>query len=453
MIADELKASDNSLGESTLLVLGILHEAVASFSRQRTLDDLWTSVCRNARWIVPCQRMAVLLAGGPQECCVAARIEAGKMRDRFDTGFEITTGLTGRLMENRGVQWITDFDTADRGHDALHDWLLEDRPAALITVPLKLEQKAVGALVFVLDSFSTEDQPLLNALLIGYSIYTSMAFGLLDTMTELQAARERQDLLLAEIEAKNVELGQRNTDIESKNQVLEAQKAELEQFTYTLSHDLKAPLVTISGFVGLLRKDLAARDESAVDGDLRQISSATDKMSRLLNELLDLSRIGRLTAKPERIPLSELAREAVECAEARIAERGIEVEIESDMPSAYGDPVRLREVFLNLVDNAVKFMGDEPGPKIKIGASHDAGQVQVYVSDNGIGIHPDYHQRIFGLFDRLDLEIDGTGVGLSLVKRIVEVHGGRIWVESEGAGCGSVFRFSLPLEAAGSRGA
>jgi len=444
---DELSNQDETLGEGTFLVLGILHEAVSSFSRQHSLEDLWVSVCRNARWIVPCHRMAVLLSSGARECSIASRIEAGQMLDRFATSFDIDEDLTSRLLANKGVQWITDPEAFAAEQDALHQWLLKDQPAALISVPLKLEQKPVGAMVFVLKSYKDSDQPLLNALIIGYSLYVSMAYNLLNAMTELQAARQQQDLLLAEIEAQNAELEVRNADIQSKNVVLENQNAELERFTYTVSHDLKAPLVTISGFLGLLQKDIDAQDKAAIKGDLKQIGSATAKMAQLLSELLELSRIGRLMNTPENIDLTDLARGAADGVAIQLDERGIEIKIADDMPTVFGDPGRLNEVFQNLIDNAIKFMGQQRWPKIEIGAQLDDGEIRCFVRDNGIGIQSDYHQRIFDLFDRLDLKVDGTGIGLALVKRIIEVHGGRIWVESEGEGCGSIFWFSLPVDA------
>jgi len=255
---DDPNRTNKSLGEGTFLVLGILHEAVSSFSRQRSLDDLWISVCRNARWIVPCHRMAVLLTSGPAECTVAARIEAGQMLDSFATSFDNNRELTGKLLANSGVQWISDLENYSATDDELHAWLLKEQPQTLISVPLKLEQKPVGALVFVLKSFEDADRPLLDALIIGYSLYVGMTFSLLNTMTELQAARQQQDLLLAEIEAKNTELEERNVDIEAKNLALEAQNAELERFTYTVSHDLKAPLVTRVSAFGLQARERTA---------------------------------------------------------------------------------------------------------------------------------------------------------------------------------------------------
>ena len=141
-----------------------------------------------------------------------------------------------------------------------------------------------------------------------------------------------------------------------------------------------------------------------------------------------------------------MAREAVELVTGRIKERGIAVEVASEMPVVCVDRIRLLEVYQNLIDNAVKFMGHQPEPRVEIGVEQKDGEVVCFVRDNGIGIKPRYHEQIFDLFDRLNHEGEGTGIGLALVKRIVEVHGGRIWVESEGSDLGSTFWFTLPLK-------
>jgi signal transduction histidine kinase len=172
---------------------------------------------------------------------------------------------------------------------------------------------------------------------------------------------------------------------------------------------------------------------------------ATDKMQNLLNDLLELSRVGRIGNDPEVIPFEELAREATEIVHGQIVERGITVHIHQNLPVVYGDRVRLLEVVQNLVDNASKFMGDQPEPRIEIGQEgEEDGKPIFFVRDNGIGISPEHHERVFGLFNKLDVKADGTGIGLALVRRIVEVHGGRIWVQSE-AGRGSTFYFTVPL--------
>lgn len=226
---------------------------------------------------------------------------------------------------------------------------------------------------------------------------------------------------------------------------LERKNAELERFTYTVSHDLKSPLITIKGFMGMLERDALAGNEERMQEDMARISGAVAKMRQLLDELLELSRIGRVVNPPENVSLARLAQEAVELVAGQIAERGVHVEVSPDLPTVYGDRPRLLEVLQNLVDNAVKFMGDQSEPRVEIGVRRENARAVCYVSDNGMGIESRYHVKIFGLFDKLDPS-DGTGVGLALVKRIVEVHGGRIWVESGGRGQGSTLCFTLPEE-------
>jgi signal transduction histidine kinase len=166
-------------------------------------------------------------------------------------------------------------------------------------------------------------------------------------------------------------------------------------------------------------------------------------MERLLKDLLDLSRIGRMVNPFEEIPFGELANEAARLVSGQIAQSGVQVLIAPNLPTVHGDRPRLVEVLQNLIENAVKFMGNQPRPQVEIGATRDGEKPVYYVRDNGIGIDPMYHEKIFGLFERLDGAVEGTGVGLALVSRIVELHGGRIWVESKGIGDGSSFCFTL----------
>ena len=232
---------------------------------------------------------------------------------------------------------------------------------------------------------------------------------------------------------------------------LEAQNAELERFAYTVSHDLKSPLITINGYVGMLDEDLAEGDSGAVKDDLTRISNAAAKMDQLLKDVLELSRIGRLVNPPEDVPLQELAREALELVGGQVKERGVQVEIAPGLPVVFGDRLRLREVLQNLIANAVKYMGDRSEPRVEIGSRRDGDETICYVRDNGIGIERRYHERVFGLFDQLDPKVEGSGIGLALVKRIVEVHGGRIWMESEGSGHGSTFCFTIPTRSESTR--
>jgi signal transduction histidine kinase len=247
--------------------------------------------------------------------------------------------------------------------------------------------------------------------------------GFARDITERKQAEEAQQALIKELEAKN---------------------AELERFTYTVSHDLKSPLVTIKGFLGWLEKDVAAGDTSRLQRDLQHIRDAANKMQALLDDLLELSRIGRLMNPPQAVPLANLVNEAVNLVAGQIEARGVQVNIAPDLPVVYGDHPRLVEALQNLLDNAIKFMGNQSQPQVSIGATNDDGETIFFIQDNGSGIALPYQQKIFGLFERLDQSVEGTGVGLALVKRIIEIHGGRIWVKSAGLGQGSTFYFTLP---------
>lgn len=226
---------------------------------------------------------------------------------------------------------------------------------------------------------------------------------------------------------------------------LELKNAELERFTYTASHDLKSPLITIKGFLGFLREDTQSGNVKRLESDIQRIGDAADKMQRLLNDLLELSRVGRVVNKPQVIDLNKMISEVLELLHGRIYAGNVRISVQENLPDVYGDRARLLEVFQNLIDNAAKFMGDQPNPHIEIGQEGrtEDGSSIFFVRDNGIGIDPKFKDRIFGLFDKLDPLTDGTGIGLALVKRIIEFHNGRIWLESEPEK-GATFYFSIP---------
>ena len=301
-------------------------------------------------------------------------------------------------------------------HDSIHSWM---------AIPLKIKDKVMG--IIALDGIEIAQFSERHAqLAVTYANQVAIALENARLFSDLQAELTIRQNLISELESKN---------------------AELERFTYTVSHDLKSPLFTIRGFLGYLEEDAFAGNRERMKTDMQRIADATDKMQQLLNELLELSRIGRMKNESELISLEELAHEAVELVQGQIMERGVAVHIDSNMPNVYGDKQRLLEVLQNLVDNAAKFMGDQTEPRIEIGQDgedEESGMLIFHVRDNGIGIPPEHHDRVFGLFNKLDVKSDGTGIGLALVKRIVEVHGGRIWVEGE-AGQGTTFYFTLPV--------
>jgi len=225
---------------------------------------------------------------------------------------------------------------------------------------------------------------------------------------------------------------------------LNKKNAELERFTYTVSHDLKSPIVTIKGFVGMLGKDIQENRPDLVQNDLRRIEGAADKMDALLKDLLELSRIGRVINPLEEVDLVKLTYDALEMLDGRIRSKNVRMIVSPNLPVIFCDRVRLREVMENLIDNAVKYTGDQPDPNIEVGVFNEKDEQVIFVKDNGMGIDPRYHDRIFRLFEKLNPTSEGTGVGLTLVKRIIEVHGGRVWVVSDGSGKGTTFCFTVP---------
>ena len=239
-------------------------------------------------------------------------------------------------------------------------------------------------------------------------------------------------------------VGQDVTEQKQAQKALKEAHDELEQFAYSISHDLKSPLVTVNNFVGLLERDLETGDDESVKKDMHHIESAVSKMGRSIDDLLELSRVGRAANKPQIFSLNHLSDEVVDILHGPITDSAVEIDIAPDMPAVLADKHQVSEVMQNLLENAIKFCSEADRPKISVDAEIQDNRVQCRVKDNGIGIDPRYHDKVFGLFDRLDPNIDGSGVGLALVKRIIEVHDGEVWIESEGVGQGTQVVFTLP---------
>jgi len=225
---------------------------------------------------------------------------------------------------------------------------------------------------------------------------------------------------------------------------LAEKNAELARFVYTVSHDLKSPLVTIKGYIGLLIDNINDGSYSEVQKNAMTINRAADKMRQLLDELLRLSKVGRVCGDHVCRPLNVIVSDVIFNINGICG--GIEIIVQPDMPELCGDEIRLSELLQNLIENAIKYMGDQDNPRIEITASVEDNEIVCCVSDNGIGIEEAYLEKIFNLFEKLDPDVPGSGVGLAVAKRIVEVHHGRIWCESTGPGKGSRFYFSIPRE-------
>jgi len=224
---------------------------------------------------------------------------------------------------------------------------------------------------------------------------------------------------------------------------LQGKNAELDTFVYSVSHDLKAPLVTIQGMAGLLLNEYRSQLPKDAERYLGRIQANTEQMERLIGDLLALSRIGREARAPAAVSLGEVVDDVAAGLASAMRERGVRM-IRGDLPTVWGIRTHIEQVMGNLLGNAVKYLGDAVEASVEVGAVDRGALVECYVRDNGIGIDPAYHERIFEVFQRLqEVEVDGTGVGLAIVRKIVQASGGRIWVESA-KGQGATFRFTWP---------
>ncbi|HKP56132.1 MAG TPA: PAS domain S-box protein [Polyangiales bacterium] len=266
-----------------------------------------------------------------------------------------------------------------------------------------------------------------------------------DRWMELSAAR-RGDLG-PDQKPRVIALAREITERKLREQELERRNDELMRFTYTVSHDLKGPLVTIKSFLGYLSQDMAAGELDKAQKDIEYMRKAADRMDELMEDLLELSRVGRKTHPPVHLSLRALAQEACELLAGRISNCNAEVILPEDDVLLWGDRVRLLEVLQNLLDNALKFSEGRPVDgrvRVWVEVARREDEYVVSVRDRGIGIDPRYQHKLFGLFEKLHSHTEGTGIGLALVKRIIEVHGGKVWAESAGEGRGTTVSFTLP---------
>lgn len=253
----------------------------------------------------------------------------------------------------------------------------------------------------------------------------------------LLLVKEYHDFLKGHAVMLEQQVGQRTEELRKKN-------ADMEQFLYTASHDLRSPLVTVKTFLGFLESDMAGGNRERVAQDLQYIHSAADKMEMLLNELLELSRIDHVESLPVRVSLTEVLTEVLGALAGVIKERKVDIHLPDTDLMLFGDRSRLCQIWQNLIENAIKYSRNDSIPRIELGVQRESGETVFFVRDNGIGIAPEYRTKIFKMFEKMDPKSPGAGLGLSMIQRIVEKCGGRVWVESEGSGKGSCFYFTLP---------
>ncbi|MCA1596888.1 MAG: HAMP domain-containing histidine kinase, partial [Chloroflexi bacterium] len=271
---------------------------------------------------------------------------------------------------------------------------------------------------------------------------------------------------------------------------LESKNQQLESLVYMVSHDLKAPLVSIQGYLSLLDSECSASFNADGKFYLGRLRSNAEHLQGLIRQLLELSRAGRVTGRRERLEMTALIRDLSEVFSPMLARSRVQIEVQNPLPAVWGDPTQIRQLFLNLLDNSIKYMGDSSVRRVEVAGSETARDVEIIVSDTGIGIPAEMQERVFQVFQRLPgpaaaipadapdggaeipgVEktehaanneignetgneagsvgaIEGSGVGLAIVRKIADAHGGRVWVQSAGSGRGSAFHVVLPQMAA-----
>ncbi len=260
-------------------------------------------------------------------------------------------------------------------------------------------------------------------------------------VTEQVLARRKLELLASELNQLNAELEGR---VRERTAQLQEANKELESFSYSVSHDLRAPLRHITGFAQLLERKVGAKLDDTSRGYLKTIITAAQQGGTLVDDLLAFSRMGRAELRQTRVELHPLVEEVRRELEADAGGRNIEWRIHP-LPEVKADPALLRQVIRNLLGNAMKYTRPKPDALIEVGSRQTPDEVEVWVRDNGVGFEMQYVDKLFGVFQRLHTteEFEGTGIGLANVRRIISRHGGRTWAEGA-LGQGATFHFSLP---------
>ena len=412
------KAAEARIDRLTQLYAALSHSN-QDIVHSASAEDLLPTICRD---LVKFGGMKMAWVGLVDEATGMVRpVAAAGIGTEYTEGIQISVkpedplgrGPTGTAIRENRPFWCEDFQN-DPSTVPWHERGAQYGWSASASLPIRQEGRPVGALSIYSDKTGGFDEDARGLL---EEIVSDVSFAL-DSFTQKEERKRARE-------------------------ALEKKSSEMERFTNAVSHDLKSPLVTIKTFLGYLEKDLESQKPEKVAKDLMLIHGAANKMGDRLDSLLKLARTGHNGNAPVEVTLQEIAKEAIGVVAGQIAERGVQVEVTEKPIWLTGDRDRLVEIFQNLLDNAVKFLGDQPQPRVEIGWVQDGNENVFYVRDNGKGIDQGHQAKVFGLFEKLDVSAPGSGMGLALVRRIVELHGGKIWVQSVGIGQGTTFWFTL----------
>ncbi len=329
------------------------------------------------------------------------------------------------------------------------NYLLERIYHLLADSELRIESKAhaKGKILFKGEeySISSDRQQILDLLLSTYETAVMKNRELKEAQEKLEVMNDQLQTEIEERRRREEDVRRLNEDLRRRAMQLEEANKDLESFSYSISHDLKAPLRAISGFSQILAQEHREKLDEESRGLLDKVRRNTETMERLINDILEFSRAGRTEIRLTVIDMNNVVKDVVEEFEAGAGTRDICFNI-GKLPSAVGDASVVRQIFYNLLSNAVKFTRGKKHAEIDVGGSEKEGETMYYIRDNGAGFDPRYADKIFGVFQRLHRadEFEGTGIGLAIVKRFINKLGGKVWADGK-LNEGATFYFTLPL--------
>jgi signal transduction histidine kinase len=402
--------------------LRILRELERSVAAEQAPEAIAAAVIRPLRELLGVPRAIVNefhLERGEVEWVAAA----GRRRTHVGPGVRYSIGLMGDLAAlQRGEPQRVDVRRLADGPEK--EALLASDVAVYMVVPMRAGGELLGALSF---GAPTED-------------FTAEQMRVAEEVATQLAIAMYQARLLAQVRGHARDL---EDEVRSRTEALVAANKELESFSYSVSHDLRAPLRAIDGYARMLEEDYAARLDDEGRRLLCVVRDNAGRMGRLIDDLLAFSRLGRREPAKQALEMTALAREVAE-----EVGRGTAARIEiAELPSALADRALMRQVWVNLIGNAVKYSAKRADPRVEVGGEANGSENVYWVRDNGVGFDMRYVGKLFGVFQRLHSadEFDGTGVGLAIVQRVVARHGGRVSAQSA-PGEGARFEFCLPKE-------
>jgi light-regulated signal transduction histidine kinase (bacteriophytochrome) len=353
-----------------------------------------------------------------------------------DRGYEVRKAINGRMA----------LIAVEAAHPdlILLDIMMPEMDGYEVCTQLKSSPKTEEIPVIFLSALN-EINDKVKAFTVGGADYISKPFHEREVLIRVEN-RLMLRRLQKQLSEQNTKLLEQNEQLNQLNAELERSNQELEQFAYVVSHDLQSPLQSIIGFVDLLAYKYKNKLDEKANRYIYFIEDGAKRMQQLIQGLLAYSRVGRKGGEFEPVDCKAIVEGVKHNLSASIAASQAEV-ICHPLPEAIADPLQLSQVFQNLIGNAIKFCRPEEPPKVEISAERKDNQWLFKVSDNGIGIEAEYFQRIFEIFQRLHTaeEYPGTGIGMAICKKIVERHGGQIWVEST-VNVGTTFYFTLPCD-------